>query len=104
MPAGFAAGFELEGFRFDAGSYVLLDRPGLKWAFRQMQIDHETQVSIQRIPDVNQVDDGSEHKVTIYDSFESIELAAVYDRSQTFDDLQIRNSAISTRDAAFAEM
>ena len=26
---GLAAGFEIEGFRFDAGPYVLLDRPGL---------------------------------------------------------------------------
>ncbi|MEO2031084.1 MAG: FAD-dependent oxidoreductase, partial [Planctomycetaceae bacterium] len=26
---GLASGFELEGFRFDAGPYVLLDRPGL---------------------------------------------------------------------------
>ena len=67
---GLAAGFELEGFRFDAGPYALLDRPGLEWAFRQLEIDPATQLSMQRIPDVYQVDDGSEYKVTIYDSFD----------------------------------
>ncbi len=67
---GLAAGFELEGFRFDAGPYVLLDRPGLEWAFRQLEIDPATQLSMQRIPDVYQVDDGSEYKVRIYDSFQ----------------------------------
>ena len=67
---GLAAGFEIEGFRFDAGPYVLLDRPGLEWAFRQLGIDPAEQLSMQRIPEVYQVDDGSGHKVTIYDSFE----------------------------------
>jgi phytoene dehydrogenase-like protein len=67
---GLAAGFELDGFRFDAGPYVLLDRPGLEWAFRQLTIDPATQLSMQRIPDIYQVDDGSQHKVTIYDSFD----------------------------------
>lgn len=67
---GLAAGFELDGFRFDAGPYVLLDRPGLEWAFRQLGIDPATQLSMQRIASVYQLDDGSEHKVTIYDSFD----------------------------------
>lgn len=67
---GLAASFELEGFRFDAGPYVLLDRPGLEWAFRQLGLDPAVQLSMQRITDVYQVDDGSEHKVTVYDSFE----------------------------------
>lgn len=70
VAGGLAAGFELEGFRFDAGPYVLLDRPGLEWAFRQLGIDPGAQLSMQRIPDVYQVDDGSEHKVTIYNSFD----------------------------------
>lgn len=67
---GLAAGFELEGFRFDAGPYVLLDRPGLEWAFQQLGIDPAAQLSMQRISDVYQVDDGSEQRVTIYDSFD----------------------------------
>ena len=67
---GLAAGFDLEGFRFDAGPYVLLDRPGLEWAFQQLGIELEHRLRLQRIPDVYQVDDGSVQPVTIYDSFE----------------------------------
>ncbi len=51
---GLAAGLELDGFRFDAGPYVLLDRPGLEWAFRQLRIAPETHVPLQRISDVYQ--------------------------------------------------
>lgn len=40
-PGGLAAGFEIEGFRFDAGPYILLDRLGLEWAFRQLAVDLE---------------------------------------------------------------
>src|SRR5581483_5162584 len=35
-PGGLAAGFEQDGLAFDAGPYVLLDRPGLDWAFRSV--------------------------------------------------------------------
>lgn len=65
---GLASGFELEGFRFDAGPYVLLDRPGLEWAFRQLDIDPDDQLRLQRIPHVYQVNDGSSPTVSIYDS------------------------------------
>ncbi len=70
VAGGLAGGFQLEGFRFDTGPYVLLDRPGIEWAFRQLEIDPETQLSLQRIPEVYQVDDGSGHNVAVYDSFE----------------------------------
>ncbi len=32
---GLASGFEVDGLRFDGGPYILLDRPGLRWAFAQ---------------------------------------------------------------------
>jgi len=67
---GLASGFELEGFRFDAGPYVLLDRPGLEWAFRQLKIDPDSHLPMQRIPHVYQVNDGLSPLVSIYDSFE----------------------------------
>jgi phytoene dehydrogenase-like protein len=69
-PGGLASGFELDGFRFDAGPYVLLDRPGLEWAFRQLKIDPDSQLSMQRIQDVYQVNDGLSPPVSIHDSFE----------------------------------
>ncbi|MFM7040343.1 MAG: phytoene desaturase family protein [Planctomycetaceae bacterium] len=74
---GLASGFELDGFRFDAGPYVLLDRPGLEWAFRQLEIDCGSQVQLQRISSVYQVDDGSAPPLVIFDSLE--ETAAAMD-------------------------
>lgn len=67
---GLASGFELEGFRFDSGPYVLLDRPGLEWAFGQLGIAMDRQPQLKRISHVYQVDDGSARPVSIYDSFE----------------------------------
>ena len=51
-PGGLAASFELEGFRFDAGPYILLDRPGLEWALRQVGMDVAEHLQLQRISDV----------------------------------------------------
>jgi phytoene dehydrogenase-like protein len=36
---GLASGLNSGGFSFDSGPYILLDKPGLDWAFSQMQID-----------------------------------------------------------------
>ncbi|QIX60203.1 NAD(P)/FAD-dependent oxidoreductase [Hymenobacter sp. BT18] len=38
---GLASGFTLAGFSFDSGPYILLDQPGLAWAFRQLQVPNE---------------------------------------------------------------
>jgi phytoene dehydrogenase-like protein len=35
---GLAGSVDIEGHRFDAGPYVLLDRPGLEWAFAQLGV------------------------------------------------------------------
>ena len=35
---GLASGFTAGGFTFDAGPYILLDKPGLEWAFSQLGI------------------------------------------------------------------
>ena len=35
---GLASGFTVEGFTFDAGPYILLDKPGLEWAFAELGI------------------------------------------------------------------
>lgn len=58
---GLAAGLEREGFRFDGGPYLLLDRPGLEWAFRELGLDLAEQVPMRRVEDVYQVEaaDGS---------------------------------------------
>ena len=38
-PGGLASQVEAHGLRFDGGPYVLLDRPGLDWAFAALGID-----------------------------------------------------------------
>lgn len=35
---GLASGFTLQGFSFDSGPYILLDQPGLAWAFEQLHM------------------------------------------------------------------
>ncbi|MEE2935887.1 MAG: NAD(P)/FAD-dependent oxidoreductase [Planctomycetota bacterium] len=67
---GLASGIEIDGFRFDAGPYVLLDRPGLEWSFRQLNINPADHFQLQRIPNVYQVSRGSEESVSIYDSLD----------------------------------
>src|SRR5215218_6967664 len=48
-PGGLASGFSVDGHQFDAGPYVLLDRPGLEWAFGQLGEDLSAHVSLVRL-------------------------------------------------------
>jgi phytoene dehydrogenase-like protein len=52
---GLASGFEKDGFVFDAGPYILLDRPGLEWAFRSLGLDLADHLTLRRIEDVYEV-------------------------------------------------
>lgn len=54
-PGGLAAGFERGGFAFDAGPYVLLDRPGLEWAFRSLGLDIDRLLTLRRLDPVYEV-------------------------------------------------
>jgi phytoene dehydrogenase-like protein len=58
---GLAAGLSYGGLSFDAGPYLLLDRPGLEWAFRELGLDLAAEVPMRRVDDVYQVEteDGS---------------------------------------------
>ena len=67
-PGGLAAGFELEGFRFDAGPYILLDRLGLEWAFRQIGVDVD-RLELARIAKVYETDVAGE-PLRVFDSLE----------------------------------
>lgn len=53
---GLASGFELEGFAFDGGPYILLDRPGLDWAFRALGMELSERVPLRRIEQVYEVE------------------------------------------------
>jgi phytoene desaturase len=52
---GLAAGFERDGFTFDAGPYVLLDRPGLDWAFRALGLDTDHLLTLRRLDPVYEI-------------------------------------------------
>jgi phytoene dehydrogenase-like protein len=74
---GLASGFELEGFPFDGGPYILLDRPGLEWAFRAVGMDLDACLTLKRIGSVYTVETPGGERCTFYsdlgktaDSFE----------------------------------
>jgi phytoene desaturase len=52
---GLASTFDAGGFRFDAGPYILLDRPGLEWAFRALGLDLAELAHLRPIDDIYQV-------------------------------------------------
>jgi phytoene desaturase len=57
-PGGLAAGFVDKGLLFDGGPYILLDRPGLEWALRALDIELEEHLKLLKIEDVYQVTSG----------------------------------------------
>lgn len=69
-PGGLASGFEKDGFRFDAGPYILLDRPGLDWAFGSLGLQLAEQVPLRRVEDVYEVRAGDGPPVRCYAAIE----------------------------------
>src|SRR5207244_2353029 len=54
-PGGLASGFVADGLPFDAGPYILLDRPGLEWAFRALGLELGEYAELRRIEEVYEV-------------------------------------------------
>ncbi len=52
---GLASGHIFDGMAFDAGPYILLDRPGLEWAFTQLGLELDKLIELRRIDNVYQV-------------------------------------------------
>jgi phytoene dehydrogenase-like protein len=75
---GLASAFEVDGFRFDYGPYILLDRPGLEWAFLAAGLDLAQLVQLRRIEDIYQVTSGD---ATIRFHASTAETAAGLDRT-----------------------
>jgi phytoene dehydrogenase-like protein len=59
-----ASGIEHAGFAFDSGPYVLLDRPGLEWAFHELGLSLEEHVPLERLDHVYQV--ATPHAPTVH--------------------------------------
>jgi phytoene dehydrogenase-like protein len=60
---GLASGNVYEGFSFDAGPYILLDRPGLEWAFASVGLKLSEHIELRPIDHVYSV--ASPHRPTI---------------------------------------
>lgn len=54
-PGGLASSFEKDGLTFDAGPYIMLDRPGLEWAFDAVGLNLAERIGLRRIEDVYEV-------------------------------------------------
>ena len=54
-PGGLASGFERDGFRFDGGPYILLDRAGLEWAFARLGLVLAEHVTLKPLAHVYEV-------------------------------------------------
>jgi phytoene dehydrogenase-like protein len=67
-PGGLASGCVFEGFSFDAGPYILLDRPGLEWAFTSLGLSLSNAVELHAIDHVYSVDSPEHPTVNIYAS------------------------------------
>jgi phytoene dehydrogenase-like protein len=63
---GLASGNVYEGFSFDAGPYILLDRPGLEWAFASVGLELGDHIELRAIDDVYSVDSPGRPTVNIY--------------------------------------
>jgi phytoene dehydrogenase-like protein len=75
---GLASGFEIDGFTFDAGPYILLDRNGLEWSFKKVGLELDEHVSLRRIEDVYEVSSNEDAPVRFYADLE--QTIEVFDR------------------------
>jgi phytoene dehydrogenase-like protein len=65
---GLASGNVYEGFSFDAGPYILLDRPGLEWAFASVGLKLSEHIELRPIDHVYRVASPGRPTVNIYSS------------------------------------
>lgn len=62
---GLASGVDAGGLSFDGGPYILLDRPGLEWAFEKIALDH-TSLDLQPVAHLYDVDGDDRRRVRIF--------------------------------------
>ena len=65
---GLASGCVFDGFSFDAGPYILLDRPGLEWAFTSLGLSLRNVLELHAIDHVYSVDSPEHPAINIYAS------------------------------------
>src|SRR6187401_1377420 len=65
-PGGLASGVQHDGFSFDAGPYILLDRPGLEWSFEMLGLDRSAELPLLPIQDIYEVESADGTSVCFY--------------------------------------
>src|SRR5947207_712464 len=63
---GLASGVQYGEFSFDAGPYILLDRPGLDWSFEMLGMDRAVQLPLLPIDDIYEVQSADGTSVCFY--------------------------------------
>lgn len=100
-PGGLASGLAREGLGFDAGPYILLDRPGLEWAFRALGLELAEHVPLRKIDDVYEVQSGEAEPVRFHADLE--QTAAGLERRWPGSGLRYRRFVEETR-ATYARL
>jgi phytoene desaturase len=67
---GLASGFTIDGFSFDYGPYILLDRPGLEWAFQQFGEELANHVELRKVEDIYEVNFPDDAVVSFHSDLE----------------------------------
>ena len=67
---GLASGFGAGGLAFDGGPYILLDRPGLAWAFAELGLALEDELDLRRVGFVYEVRSEGAPPVRIFGDLE----------------------------------
>ena len=77
-PGGLASGLERDGLAFDAGPYILLDRPGLAWAFAALGVRLDDAITLDPVDPAYEVRFGEDAPIRFFASRD--ETAAELDR------------------------
>jgi phytoene dehydrogenase-like protein len=69
-PGGLASGVQHGSFSFDAGPYILLDRPGLEWSFEMLGLDRSSALPLLPVKDIYDVQSPDGTSVCFYSDLE----------------------------------
>ena len=88
-PGGLASGVQHGGFSFDAGPYILLDRPGLDWSFEMLGLDRSAVLPLLPIKDIYEVQSANGTSVCFYSDLEKT--AAAFEKRWSGSGVRYKN-------------
>lgn len=89
---GLASGQHHDGLAFDAGPYILLDRPGLEWAFAKLGLDLSRELELRRVDTLYEVESAGNPAVRFH-----------ADRARTADEMERHWPGSGARYLAFVD-